>query len=305
MVSDQELNLVLLKLVEYLGHENDVITALAFQELSNIAAARGSSTAELFKPFWRGLAHLAVKDVIVNPRITTLVADLLGISVNEFLVDVQSYALPWLVLQGKKDVVERISAARKHGNVHSTIVDTTNCGPILALLLIQPVEDVAAFAMAKLSEISSHFSSMEFPQLARSELTQIVLEVFKLAAEGGGARKLAVGSRNNEITPKAKPNITQAKNALTQLSLLLGIPGETRSRKGNLIGRFLAPHVLGLMARITEVINNVGASGSSLLDQRLCLQAMEEMIRVCKAHVRVARPQVSTSLASLLCIQVD
>ena len=183
MVPDQELNLVLLKLVEYLGNENDIITALAFQELSNIAAARGTATAELFRPFWRGLAQ---------PKITGLVADLLGVTVNEFLVKVQSFALPWLILQGKKDVVERISSARKHGNAHSAIVDTANCGPILALLLIQPVDDVAAFTMAKLSDISSHFVSMEFPQLARSELTQIVLEVFKLAAEGNDARKLAV-----------------------------------------------------------------------------------------------------------------
>lgn len=192
MVPDQELNLVLLKLVEYLGNENDLITALALQELSSIAASRGTTTTELFTPFWRGLAHLAVKDVVAQPKITSLVADLLGVTVNDFLVKVQSYALPWLILQGKKDVVERIAGARKHGNAHSAIVDTINCGPILALLLVQPVEDVAAFTMAKLSEVSSHFSSMEFPQLARSELTQIVLEIFKLAAEGNDARKLAV-----------------------------------------------------------------------------------------------------------------
>lgn len=192
MVPDQELNLVLLKLVEYLGNENDLITALALQELSSIAASRGTTTTELFTPFWRGLAHLAVKDVVAQPKITSLVADLLGVTVNDFLVKVQSYALPWLILQGKKDVVERIAGARKHGNAHSAIVDTINCGPILALMLVQPVEDVAAFTMAKLSEVSSHFSSMEFPQLARSELTQIVLEIFKLAAEGNDARKLAV-----------------------------------------------------------------------------------------------------------------
>lgn len=92
-------------------------------------------------------------------------------------------------------------------------------------------------------------------------------------------------------------NMLQARNALTQLATLLGIPGEPKAKaqtkKGNIVGRFLASHVLGLMARITDVINNVGVVGSSVLDQRLCLQAMEEMIRVCKAHVRIARPQVS------------
>lgn len=182
----------MLKLVEYFGNDNDLVAALAFQELSSIATARGTTTTELFTPFWRGLAHLAVKDVVSQPRTTSLVAELLGITVNEFLVKVQSYALPWIVLQGKKDVAERIAGARRHGNAHSAIVDTVNCGPILALLLVQPVEDVAAFTMAKLSEISSHFESMEFPQLVRSELMQIVLEIFKLAAEGNDAKKLAV-----------------------------------------------------------------------------------------------------------------
>lgn len=203
MVPDRELNLVLLKLVEYLGSDIDLVTALAFQELSSIAIARGTTTTELFTPFWRGLAHLAVKDVVTQPKITGLVAELLGITVNEFLVKVQSCALPWLILQGKKDAVERIAGARKHGNAHSAIVDTTNCGPILALLLVQPVEDVAAFTMAKLSEVSTHFASMEFPQLARSELTQIVLEVFKLAAEGNDARKLAVSLLLSDIFPPA------------------------------------------------------------------------------------------------------
>lgn len=198
---------MLLKLVEYLGNDNDLITAFAFQELSSIATARGTTTTELFAPFWRGLAHLAVKDVISQPRITGLVAELLGITVNEFLVKVQSYALPWLVLQGKKDVVDRIAGARKHGNAHSAIVDTVNCGPILALLLVQPVEDVAAFTMAKLSEISSHFESMEFPQLVRSELTQIVLEVFKLAAEGNDARKLAVRLRCLDLLVQTDANM--------------------------------------------------------------------------------------------------
>lgn len=47
------------------------------------------------------------------------------------------------------------------------------------------------------------------------------------------------------------------------------------------------------MTRLTDVINIAAFGRPPTLEQRLCLQAMEEMIRTCKAHVRVARPQVS------------
>lgn len=40
VASDQELNLTLLKLVEYLGSENEVFMALAFQEVSLVTFSR-------------------------------------------------------------------------------------------------------------------------------------------------------------------------------------------------------------------------------------------------------------------------
>lgn len=52
MAPDQELNLILLKLVEYLGHENVVLMALAFQEVSVDVAFFGS---------WRSHGALALK----------------------------------------------------------------------------------------------------------------------------------------------------------------------------------------------------------------------------------------------------
>ncbi|CAI4211035.1 unnamed protein product [Parascedosporium putredinis] len=278
VASDQELNLTLLKLVEYLGSENEVFMALAFQELSSIASARGLTTLKLFEPFWRGLAHFVVKDVISRPQTSTLMADLLGISVNELLVLVHRRALPWLVLQGKNDVVERIAKARKDKELQLTIVDSGNFGQILALLLIQPVEDISGFVMAKLTGITSYFEATEIQSLLRSDLVPIALELFKLAAEGNEARKSA------------------ARNALTQIAPIVGIAGEPRARKGNVVGRFLQPHVLGLMTRLTDVINIAAFGRPATMEQRLCIQAMEEMIRTCKAHVRVARPQVSRQL---------
>lgn len=168
------------------------------------------STLKLFEPFWRGLAHFVVKDVITKPQTSTLMADLLGISVNELLVLVHHHALPWLVLQGKRDVIERISRARKNDEIHSAIVDSANFGHILALLLIQPVEDIAAFTVAKLADISPYFEQFELQQLVRSELVPIALELFKLAAEGNDTRKLVVrmlSSRLRVLTTKGQSQL--------------------------------------------------------------------------------------------------
>lgn len=124
-------------------------------------------------------------------------ADLLGISVNELLVLVHRRALPWLVLQGKTDVVERIAKARTDEELQLTIVDSGNFGQILALLLIQPVEDISGFVMAKLTGITSYFEATEIQSLLRSDLVPIALELFKLAAEGNEARKSAVSHTLN------------------------------------------------------------------------------------------------------------
>lgn len=59
-----------------------------------------------------------------------------------------------------------------------------------------------------------------------------------------------------------------------------------------MIGRFIQPHILGLMARLTDVINDSLATQPPAQEQRRCIRAMEEMIRVCKDYASIARPQV-------------
>ena len=75
-------------------------------------------------------------------------------------------------------------------------------------------------------------------------------------------------------------------------AMILASNKETKQKKGNLVGRFLQSHLLGLMARLTDVINDVLSDISAVQEQQRCIRAMEEMIRVCKDYARIARPQV-------------
>ena len=50
-------------------------------------------------------------------------------------------------------------------------------------------------------------------------------------------------------------------------------------------------HVLGLVTRISEVVNDSRDAHSA--KQKECfVKAMEELVKVAKSHTRVARPQV-------------
>jgi len=59
-----------------------------------------------------------------------------------------------------------------------------------------------------------------------------------------------------------------------------------------MVGVFLEQHILGLVARLTEVIND-SRDEKSMTEKQRCVKAIEELVKVARSHSRVARPQVS------------
>ncbi|GKT69679.1 protein kinase Rad3 [Colletotrichum tofieldiae] len=283
VVTGDELNLVLHKLLEYLGSSNSLIAACAFNEILSLAAALKKTPRRLFEPFWRNLAYFAVKDMVSRPQMTRAIADLLQISVTDFLLLVQTHAMPWLVLMKKKDVIQKIAEARGEKDIWVPILDTANAGPILALLLVQDVRNIEQFVMSRLIEVASHLESFSLVELMQLEVVTIVLELLKAAGEADEARK---------------PRIIEALTSFCTMMMVAN--KESRPKKGNIIGRFLQSYILGLMARLADVINDMPLVSPPVEEQRRCVRAMEEMIRLCKAYVRIARPQISACLLSAL-----
>ncbi|KAJ0162818.1 Protein kinase rad3 [Colletotrichum tanaceti] len=283
VVTGDELNLVLHKLLEYLGSNNSLIAACAFNEILGLATALKTTPRRLFEPFWRNLAYFAVKDMVSRPQMTRAIADLLQISVTDFLLLVQTHAMPWLVLMKKKDVIQKIAEARGEKDVWVPILDTVNAGPILALLLVQDVQNVEQFVMSRLIEVASHLESFGLVELMQAEVVTIALELLKAVGEADVTRK---------------PRIVEALTSFC--SMMMVANKEARPKKGNTIGRFLESYVLGLMARLADVINDMPLVSPPVEEQRRCVRAMEEMIRLCKTYVRIARPQISACLLSAL-----
>jgi serine/threonine-protein kinase ATR len=278
---DEELNLVLLQLLEYLGHRNMIISASAFNEILALADARRMKTPDLFAPFWRTLGFTAIKDLVSKPQTSRMVAELLQTSVPELLLLVQSYAMPWLILTKKREVVLKLAEARGDKEPWMACIDGSNLGPILALLLVQDVPNLEEYCMSLFRHVSHHFDHVTLVELLGSEAAGTALELFKACGDADESRK---------------PRIRAALSLMA--SLLLNDGGNRR--KAHHLGRFFQQHALGLTSRFSEVITDSLQQNPPVQEQRRYIKGMEEMIRVCKAYVRIARPQISACLLSAL-----
>ncbi|KAG5775004.1 hypothetical protein H9Q73_011325 [Fusarium xylarioides] len=280
VVWEHELNLVLIKLLEYLGSSNNIVSACAFNELLNLADARRVTPRRLFEPFWPNLAYMTTKDMVQRPQMSRTIAELLQVSVNELLLLIQTHALPWLVLDKQKDVIQKIAEARQESEVWLPLIDPANLAATLALLLVQDTDDIASFAKSRLEELSTHFQSEPLVNLLQVEPVLTVIELLKAAGDADETKK----------APVRKALDTMAK-------MMIPTNKETRAKKSDHTARFIHSQLLGLMACLFDVIND-----QSLPDpeRRRYIRAMEEMIRVSRGYASTARPQMSACLLSTL-----
>lgn len=193
VVTEDELNLVLIKLLEYLGSSNNIESAFAFNELLSLAEARRTTPRRLFEPFWKNLAYMATKDIVQRPQRSRAIAELLQISVNELLLLIQSHALPWLVLDKRKDVIQKIAEARQETEIWRPLMDSHNTASVLSLLLLQESENIEDFVKSSLDEISPHFHALSLADIVQSEPVLTAIELLKAAAGADESRKRQVG----------------------------------------------------------------------------------------------------------------
>jgi serine/threonine-protein kinase ATR len=144
----------------------------------------------LFSPFWRSIAYIAVKGLQSRPQTTQLVADLLSMTVPDLLVATQAHSLPWLVLNGKVDVISRIANARGDNNKSDTCLD--NMASIMALLLRQNVANLDEHIMGLLQKVSSQFKDTNLTECLRIEPIKIALELLKVGGEEEESKKTRV-----------------------------------------------------------------------------------------------------------------
>ena len=317
MSSGDEMNLILLKLVEYLGHTNALISGLAYDEVGacfiqliqhdanalQIQKASNHShfsAMKLFAPYWRTIAVTVVQHIHRRPQIAQHVSDLMAMSVSDFLSTTQAHTVPYFVLTKKQDVLQRIADACGQ-SIMVLCRDHNNLAAILSCVLLRTSSDVESLVMALLNAVSPEFGNVDCADLLKSEPQATAAELLRAAGEDDEIKRPKV-SRHFQRYVGLRSNRLKAHQALHFLAEIThgrSVSGRGMARDMDCIGLFFEAHVLGIMALLADTIND-GKGPQPILEKIRCLSAIREMIRLAKRHVSNGLPQVSSSLLCFL-----
>ncbi len=150
----------------------------------------------MFELYWSSLAYLAVRDIIAQPKLTRLLAEIQDMTLAQLLLHIQTYALPYLVLNKKKDVIQMIAEVRNETEPWQPCLDNANLGRILALLLTQETTDIQEYTMSLLRHISPHFDEFSLADLLQIEPLATTFHILKAAADADESRKPHVRSNS-------------------------------------------------------------------------------------------------------------
>ncbi|OJJ46333.1 hypothetical protein ASPZODRAFT_66362 [Penicilliopsis zonata CBS 506.65] len=285
---EEELNIILLRLLEFLGHPNPYICAITHTELSKLAQCLSVTPAGLFRPFWRTLSITVVKHLQSRPVMAEQLCDLLGMKVEDFLRLTEVHVLPYLVLSRKRDIISKLGASYTNAKTPFDLCsEQNNLASILAFLLIQPSTNPEAMTMTLLTEIDAAFRGRSLAELVRIEPILISCDLLKGLGDAGGDK----GER-----------FYQALRLLADLVPRKSTHGNKDSKKSNLLGQFIEEHVLGIITQFANAINDFQIR-QPLLEKKRNIIAIGEMIKVAKGHVSSALPQICACLRSALGIQ--
>lgn len=192
---DEEMNIVLLRLVECLGSTNSLMCSLARLELRNVASHKSLPLDELLRPFWRTIAISVIKDLPNRPQKAQQLADILGKSVDDLLIETQEETLPFLLLSKHGDTLQRIANARSPGgSIRDLCMQSRNLTVILANLLIQDPKHMESTVHSFLGQASPELRKVSASDLLKLDIVAVACELLKIASDVEGAAQKKVNS---------------------------------------------------------------------------------------------------------------
>ncbi|KAF9892395.1 serine/threonine-protein kinase M1 [Aspergillus nanangensis] len=279
---DDEMNIILLRLVEYLGHPNPFICAVAYTELSKLAQQLSLTPAGLFRPYWRTLAVSVMKNFQSRPYMAEQLCDLLGMKVNDFLRLTEIHVLPYLVLTRKRDIISKLGSSYRESKTPFDICsEKNNLAAILAFLLSQPSANPEEMIMTTLSDIDPAFKGRTLAELVRIEPILIACDLLKRLGDSG------------------TENEARFRRALRLLADHVPRKSAQMPKKKNLIGHFIEEHVLGIITQFAYAVNDFQIR-QPMVEKRRNIIAIGEMVKVAQGHVSSALPQICACLRSAL-----
>ncbi|OJD13407.1 hypothetical protein AJ78_06141 [Emergomyces pasteurianus Ep9510] len=282
---DEEMNIILLRLFEYLGHANPFISGIAYTGLSKLAHHLGVTPGALCRPFWRTLSVVIVKNIQSRPQMADQLCDLLGMKVDNFLRLTEVHVLPYLVLMRKHDIIARIAATYdEKQSPYQLCTRKNNLACILTLLLTQPSNDHNAMISSIFNEMSPEFRVHDLAGWVRAEPILIACELLK----GLG-----------DSTRAERSKYFKALKLLASLTPRKAEQGVDTVRGKELVTNFIEEHVLGIITEFAHVVNDFQIR-QPIVEKRRNIIAIGEMVKIAKSNITIALPQICACLRSAL-----
>ncbi|OKL62432.1 hypothetical protein UA08_02676 [Talaromyces atroroseus] len=281
---DEELNIILLRLLEYLGHTNPYICAVAYTELLKLSQALSTTVAGLLRPFWRSLSVTVVKNLRNRPHMAEQLCDMLGMSVDSFLQLTEVHTLPYLVRTGRREIIMRIAATYPAKSPFELCMERNNFASIIAYLLSQQEQNHESMIYSLLVDVDPKFKGTSVTMLLKTEPIPITRELLKNIGDASGNQDLKFDG---------------ALRLLAKLIPTKRSSGTSNSNKYPDVGLFIEEHLLGLITEFSDTVNDVRIR-YSVIEKKRNIIAIGEMIKLARGHVNVAIPQICSCLRSSL-----
>jgi UME (NUC010) domain len=279
VAAQRELNLVLLSLVDFLGHNNSFIAALAYRETLAVATEHGQSTWQMFSPFWPDISIKVIEQMKSRPQILQRLAEILEIRDSVFLVRTQNFTVPFLVSGRHRDVLEQMSLKMA---VRMWEMLKTNMPFILARLFTQdkrPTETGIEFLVSLMAANKTGAGKpiIDKRSLIFSSRTPLTIELLKmLASESDAKREMVFYALQTVAIYASEKPIHDVKGTKAQEYLKL----------------YLQNNILELMNHFTDIITD--KRGRKTFTEKIgCIAGIQEIIRFAAAASKAALPQVS------------
>ena len=282
VATQNDLSFILSTLVDFLGHNNSFIAALAYREILAVAQAHGQSTWQMFSPFWPSISIKVVEQMRSRPQILQRLCEILDIRDSMFLMRTQNFTVPPLVLGKHRDVLEQLS--QKMGvRVWEMLNDTMPY--ILAGIFTQDNRptgtktDFLVELMATNKDVKLTFDTKSLISSCRTPLTVELLKM--LAGESEGKRELVLQALQTvAMYVSEKPAVSRGPGALEFVKL------------------YLLNNILELMSYFTDIITD--KKGRKTFTEKIgCIAGIQEIIIFAAGASKAALPQVLPCMSVL------
>ncbi|KAK5087209.1 serine/threonine-protein kinase M1 [Lithohypha guttulata] len=283
-VGDEELNIVLLRLIEYLGHPNAYIAGLIAAEFVQLAQALQTSMQGLLRPFWRTISVVIVKHITSRPAVAQQVCELLGMNITGLLPIMEEDAVPYLVVTGQVDALQKIASSNNSPmNAFELCVQPNILPKVLAALLAQGYAEPQDKILEMLEKVSEDFGEQKLATWLGINHSKIACELLKLAGDEGHGKSI-----------KALPGL----QLLAQLAYRKS-PGANAGRRSDWIPSFLETNAWEIVTIFTSVFAD-SVTREKNVERRRCLMALCEVATLAKGRVSFVIPSICACLRSAM-----